>query len=321
MFSRGFPSVVLAVALVAGLGLTVLRVTDLRPLWAVRATAFVPWAIVALLTACGLAVVVLGGAWRATVVVGALALAGLHVYWQAPLFLGQVRAVPTGVEPVRILTMNAWHGDADVDRILALVRDRGVDVLSIQEVSPALRESLREGRLDQLLPYSAGEPGETPDGTMLFSRYPLGDARLAGPGHGNWLVTADTPLGPLRIIALHPYAPITSGAAWWEGQEVIRRTAEDADVLAGDFNATLDHPTMRWLEADGFRSSAVLSNAGLRATWPAGGLRRVGPIPLPPMVQIDHVMVRTSVWTATFTGFPDVAGSDHRAVLADLIPS
>ncbi|MET9929577.1 endonuclease/exonuclease/phosphatase family protein, partial [Streptomyces sp. NPDC006324] len=58
------------------------------------------------------------------------------------------------------------------------------------------------------------------------------------------------------------------------------------------------------------RDAARAVEKSRAATWPAEG-------PLPPYVQIDHVLV-SGEFSVEEVRFPDLAGTDHRAVLADL---
>jgi endonuclease/exonuclease/phosphatase (EEP) superfamily protein YafD len=82
-------------------------------------------------------------------------------------------------------------------------------------------------------------------------------------------------------------------------------------VLAGDFNATLDHGALRRVLALGYRDAARTVGLGLRATWT--------PLRSPhPRLTLDHVLVDPQVGVASVTLVP-VAGSDHRAVVAELV--
>jgi endonuclease/exonuclease/phosphatase (EEP) superfamily protein YafD len=84
-------------------------------------------------------------------------------------------------------------------------------------------------------------------------------------------------------------------------------------VLAGDFNATLDHALLRRLLDTGYRDAAATVGAGLVGTW--------GPYdgdPIPPVV-IDHVLADRRVGVVAVS-VHRVPGSDHRAVLASLTP-
>ena len=83
-------------------------------------------------------------------------------------------------------------------------------------------------------------------------------------------------------------------------------------ILAGDFNATLDHRELRRLIGRGYHDAAEQAGSGLRMTWPTTKS------PLPALVSIDHVLAdrRVKVASARTVAVP---GSDHRGVLVDLI--
>ena len=54
-------------------------------------------------------------------------------------------------------------------------------------------------------------------------------------------------------------------------------------ILAGDFNATLDHRELRRLVGTGYEDAAAEAGAGLRGTWPDRG-------PFLPVFTIHHVL-------------------------------
>ncbi|HEV2373341.1 MAG TPA: endonuclease/exonuclease/phosphatase family protein, partial [Streptosporangiaceae bacterium] len=78
-------------------------------------------------------------------------------------------------------------------------------------------------------------------------------------------------------------------------------------ILAGDFNATLDHGQLRSLLGSGYVDAAVQTGNGLVPTW--------GTEHGPGLLTIDHVLVdrRCAVLA---TSVHDLPGSDHRAVYA-----
>jgi endonuclease/exonuclease/phosphatase family metal-dependent hydrolase len=83
-------------------------------------------------------------------------------------------------------------------------------------------------------------------------------------------------------------------------------------LLVGDFNATVDQPTMRDLLDDGYVDAAGAAGRGWVPTWRTG---------LAPPLAIDHVLVDRTVAVGGVSVL-DVPGSDHRAVVADLrLPS
>lgn len=83
----------------------------------------------------------------------------------------------------------------------------------------------------------------------------------------------------------------------------------------GDFNATLDHRPLREL---GLRDAAETTNRGWWPTWPDNGTVDVVGIPVPRLFAIDHVLLRDGL-TATAVDHASVAGTDHRAVIVDVV--
>ncbi len=124
-----------------------------------------------------------------------------------------------------------------------------------------------------------------------------------------------------RIVAVHTTAPYQPDPKDWRHDLawVAARCSERNVLIAGDFNATIDH-------LDGLGTGAgqlrTCRDAGLATrnaavgTWPTSMPALIG-------TPIDHVLA-TPNWR--FTGFrvlsdDDSAGSDHRPVLARLRPA
>jgi endonuclease/exonuclease/phosphatase family metal-dependent hydrolase len=80
-------------------------------------------------------------------------------------------------------------------------------------------------------------------------------------------------------------------------------------VLAGDFNATLDHAPFRQLLRLGYADAALQAGNALAPTW--------GPLGRPAVITIDHVLVdrRCAVLASSVHAVP---GTDHRAVYAEV---
>ena len=82
-------------------------------------------------------------------------------------------------------------------------------------------------------------------------------------------------------------------------------------ILAGDFNATLDHSVLRSLISTGYRDAADVVGKGFVGTWgPYDGDR------IPP-VTLDRVLADKRIGVVDVAVF-DLAGSDHRPVMATL---
>ena len=82
-------------------------------------------------------------------------------------------------------------------------------------------------------------------------------------------------------------------------------------MLAGDFNATFDHAALRAVLGLGYDDAARATGQGRAGTW--------RPLRLPfPRLVLDHVLVDPRIAVASVR-FVAVPGSDHRAVVAELV--
>jgi len=119
----------------------------------------------------------------------------------------------------------------------------------------------------------------------------------------------------VALTAVHSAPPATSPSAvraWTEDLAAL----PDPDpgvlrVLAGDFNATLDHADLRAVIDRGYVDAARAVGGALAWTWRPLRLRF-------PRLVLDHVLVDPRISVAAVQLAP-VAGSDHRAVVADLV--
>ena len=149
---------------------------------------------------------------------------------------------------------------------------------------------------------------------MLFANTRLGQATRLPTRFGSWTVS----MGDYTLFAVHPHPPTEIGM-WRRDHHVIRAAVTDAqpDLVIGDFNATPDHPPMRALAEAGYRSATELANEGWQPTWPASAGASVLGISVPNVVQIDDVLVGDT-FAAVGTHTVDIAGSDHRALVAEV---
>lgn len=240
----------------------------------------------------------------------ALAVAALFTGLVAPRAFGNASPRATGPE-LRILTANLRFGEAGDATLVDLVRRTRADVLSVQEFTPDAAERLEEAGLARLLPYKVIDPRRGPEGSGLYARYPLtplpdrGPTTFAMPN-----TTLDVPgAAPIRLTAAHPPAPLGPDIARWRHDigEIPPATPDgQVAIVAGDFNASLDHAPLRKLIAGGFTDAADAAGEGLVPTFR----------PWPP-ITIDHVLVdrRCEVRHVKVYFQPR---SDHRALFAEL---
>jgi endonuclease/exonuclease/phosphatase family metal-dependent hydrolase len=217
-----------------------------------------------------------------------------------------------------VMTSNLYLGQADAKAVLRIAREHDVDVWSLQELRPGLVSRLDRAGVKTLFPDRVLDPRERASGSGVFSRTPLEvvDTSPNRQGHAEpevSLQVAGAP--PIRIKAVHPAPPVNPRAApLWRGALAALPSSDgrgDVQILAGDFNATLDHPELRALLDRGYTDAADAVGDGLTWTWPAK--RRGRALPL----TIDHILVdkRVKVEKVTVVRVP---GSDHRAVIAVL---
>ncbi|WP_037494242.1 endonuclease/exonuclease/phosphatase family protein [Solirubrobacter soli] len=216
-----------------------------------------------------------------------------------------------------VMTSNVYLGRGDPRALLRIAREHDVDVLSLQELRPEQMTKLDRVGAKTAFPQRAVEPGQGASGTGVLSRLPV-LARDTAPdvtGHAEPEVLLDVRgAPPVRLKAVHPAPPVSSFAAprWSDALAALPGSDGRGDVriLAGDFNATLDHVELRRLLARGYTDAADAAGKGWIWTWPALP-RRALPI------TIDHILVdkRVEVERVTVVRIP---GSDHRAIIATL---
>lgn len=277
--------------------------------YTVALTALTPYAVVA-----GGVLVLLGLLLRRwlNVLFALLATAAL-IYTVVPRVLPD--EVAAEGEPLRVLSVNTYFGGADAATIVEEVRGRRVDVLSLQELTPEMVAELDRAGLFAELPNRVLQPGPKADGTGIVSRYPLRElalvprTTLAQPS-----ALVDLPVGrDVEFVAVHPLYPMGADTATVWAHDLVALPEPSLTgqprVMAGDFNATLDHTRLKDLIGRGYLDAAATVGAGLTPTWPADWTA--------PPVAIDHVLSSGGV-RAEDHEVIDIPGSDHRAVFTTL---
>lgn len=215
-----------------------------------------------------------------------------------------------------IMTVNLFHGRADTQAISRHVRTHGVDVLALTEIGNGARHKLRAEGIFRQLPYVVPS---TPTGGTTVIRSRLRLTAVAGPPGLTTAAlrnqAATLRLGrALTLSAVHLFPPTPPQVRLWRsGQADLTEWAQSTPgplIIAGDFNASFDHPGMRQLLAAGLRDAHEVAGQGRPPTWPNG--RR-----LPPFVSLDHVLVRDlGVASVSDISLP---GTDHDAILVKLV--
>lgn len=215
---------------------------------------------------------------------------------------------------VTVVWANLWGRAAATERLAALARAEGADIIGFAEGPPD------DTDLDALFPdhphrLDSAEHdlrvGGAPTRVAIVSRFPLEDQRLTDdPGPGRAIARATVRrngAAPLRVFATHPMPAKTPRHLRDRDAMIalIRREAEALDagryVVMGDFNLAPSAPAYRLLPG---RRAGGAWRAG---TW----LTRLPGVGL----TIDHIMVGDGVAVRDARLGPAI-GSDHFPVIA-----
>jgi endonuclease/exonuclease/phosphatase (EEP) superfamily protein YafD len=306
--------VLVGLVLVPALAISAARLTEPDSRFGIALVAFTPLALVlyAVVLLLALARLAVRRRWRgAALPVVLIAVGGLvlHGWWYAPQVSGANPPAADGATPLVVMTANLRLGEADGIEVVRAATEQHVDLLVLQEVTPAVLADMDRAGLPDLLPNRVGLPGSMASGTMAFSRSPLTESSRVPTALGSWSFL----MGELRVQAVHPTYPVDA-TGWEHDQGVILQAVADdePDLVVGDFNATADHRSMRTLADRGYRDVGELANDGWQPTWPGGGRYDVLGLPL---AQIDHVLVGERLAALGMKTLA-VPSSDHRAVVA-----
>ncbi|HWE41192.1 MAG TPA: endonuclease/exonuclease/phosphatase family protein, partial [Gemmatimonadaceae bacterium] len=217
------------------------------------------------------------------------------------------RGAPAAAPPLRVLVYNIHAGmDAaqvpSLDRVAAVIRDAGADVVLLQEVDSVVQ---RTGRVDQVAVLGSltglhGVFGRSLDfqgggyGIAVLSRWPIvagSVVRLpvfppqerAGGSHeprsALWVEVA-APGAHLHVINTHLDPSGADSARLQEIGEVLRlaedrRRAGDRVLLGGDLNSTPESETQHRVRDAGWQDAwAVCGGAGDGFSYPDGVPRK-----------------------------------------------
>ncbi|MBG0829166.1 endonuclease/exonuclease/phosphatase family protein [Planomonospora sp. ID67723] len=311
MIRSRWVSALVWLALAPFAGWAILRVGGWTPVWQwVALVAFTPYVAAAsavpLLMALGLR------RWAAAAVALATSLALAAVV--LPRQLADGSASPAGGQRLRVLAANLAVGSGDAASLVKLVRDLGPDVLTLQELTPAARDRLDTAGLRSVMPHVVDRAENGYGGSGIYSRHPVSERPvIERGGFRQARGVISHPSGhEIEIVSVHPCAPSENFEVpcWGEGLEALPEAGGHLKVLAGDFNATLDHRPVRDLLDSGYRDAADVTGQGLEPTWP----QRWWDVP---GVTIDHVLADSRMAVHAFS-VHQIPGTDHRPIFADL---
>lgn len=210
----------------------------------------------------------------------------------------------------RLLQLNMRYDHPEPARVLSLIGRTRPDVVTLNEASPAWRQSLQA--LSAAYPHRLDCPDERSVGSVLIlSRRPFLDPGACGLGGRFGLVTVDFGGQAVDVASLHllwpwPYAQPR------QIRELLPTLASlgERTLMAGDFNAVDWSASVREIAAaGGFTSMPRLGPTWLVRGAPDALRRRVG-------LPIDHVLAKPGVVLVDARRLEDV-GSDHLPILVE----
>lgn len=231
---------------------------------------------------------------------------------------------------VRVLEWNTL-GDAPGARVIAeLALESDADVVALPETTRATAEEIAAlmgagGHPMQVLVVAYDEVSSARSTALLISNdlgdYDTDETATTTAVLPSVVATPADGSGP-TLVAVHALAPLPPMMGQWESDLRWAALACSGDnvIMAGDFNATLDH-----LGGIQHAEAATLGNcmdAGLASDNAAVG---TWPTALPALLgaPIDHVLA-TANWRVSgmrVIASHDGYGSDHRPILVQLSPA
>ena len=190
--------------------------------------------------------------------------------------------------------------------VIELVCRKHADVLFVQELTDEAAGKLQQAGLGDLLPHRVTQPVPHGARDSIYARYPLLGGPLAAPVSAarappGLTFRPGSPCTGLRTRGAAEASLVSGRHARWRGQlSALPAPGDSPRILAGDFNATLDHAQFRGLLRRGYVDAASQAGHGLSLT--SGTTTRPAPEPARNQPRPHR---------------PALRGSDHVGPLAD----
>ncbi|MFD7870383.1 endonuclease/exonuclease/phosphatase family protein [Microbacterium sp. NPDC059771] len=236
---------------------------------------------------------------------------------------------------LRVLTWNTAGEAVPAEEIARRILEQGAEVVALPETTEAVGERialmLREQGHPMWVHHVQFRP-DVPNGpqswqTTVLVAPELGEYSViesARDGSSNTGSVPSVVLMPVdgdgpTIVAVHAVAPRMEEMQQWQSdlQWIADQCPAGDFILAGDFNATVDHMASLGVEGGDMgycRDVASRTGNGLSGTWPSS-------LPALAGAPIDHVMASPNWRPTGSVVLDDAGGSDHRALVVQLEPA
>jgi endonuclease/exonuclease/phosphatase (EEP) superfamily protein YafD len=235
---------------------------------------------------------------------------------------------------IRVMTWNTAGSATSPETVAQIAVAMDADIVTLPETTIETGEQVALAMRDlghRMWAHHAeyGDDGWDARSTTLLISPDLGDYSVIASSQDGTSNTSTVPSavamptsgsGPI-VVAVHAVAPRPAYMKFWRDdlQWLADQCAATGVILAGDFNATLDH--FGGLGVDGgdlglCHDAAVETGNGAVGTWTTE-------IPALAGAPIDHVMASTA-WKPTGSlvlRSMDGSGSDHRPLIVQLEPA
>lgn len=217
-----------------------------------------------------------------------------------------------------VVSFNSAGQEPLPGEVLDLIGRWRPQVIALPETRPEIAEKLAAQAAEQGLGYQVfSQPVRTSiSRTSLLVADSLGTYDKDREGSDLAAAVRVVPQdgnGPV-IVAVHPESPKLAGlnAVSWQaaGRKAVAQCASTPGaIVAGDFNATIDHP--QFADLGDCRDSAAQVGRSAQGTWPAA-------LPATMASAIDHVLVDGNRWRVIDFVTTRVGRSDHRLIISTI---
>ncbi|MDA0296827.1 MAG: endonuclease/exonuclease/phosphatase family protein [Planctomycetota bacterium] len=273
-----------------------------------------------------LAVLLLCRAWRAAIVLSPIVIWAGVVTVPVISASSSFRADPAA--SFRAVSMNVGQSEGPSSAVMEWLSTTDADLVGLIECHSRWARAVHEmgSETVDLSPRWASVIIDSDDrgtqGIALFSRFPLHDVVVeqAPGGRGPHIkAIAQTSLGAVRVVLVHPMAPL--------GPTLTRLRNDELDWLSEDCAAT-PLPTLVMGDFNetpfGRAYGRFAATTGYRAGWESGGYEPTWPtilfgISVPQVlgISIDHAFVSPDLVPVSFKSGP-AFGPDHRPIVIDV---